>query len=83
MSLTLDCFELISLEELQIPKDYYKCLVNHYWLVVNGKALIYTRFGSYSPQCNVNEQISLRLREKIYPNAEVVKIPVAFVKNRI
>lgn len=68
--------KLIPLDELETPKTGYRVIAGYYWVVKDGCAMSYGLHNA--PQCNMNEGVAKRLQEKLYPDAEVVQIPVAF-----
>ncbi len=82
MNTNYDKIRFIPLEELETPKTGYQAMVGYFWVIKDGCAMAYCRFGNKentgSPQCNMNETIAKRLKEKLYPDAEVVQVPVAF-----
>ena len=57
----------------------YRCIKDSWWIAHPDKGLIFYR--KHSPQCNANEEIARRLKEKLYPWAEVVHMPFVFVES--
>lgn len=48
-----------------------------YWIVEDDCVMFFKKF---SPQCNPNEAVSLNIRDRLYPKASVLFIPVAYVE---
>lgn len=71
----------IPLEEIQIPKDNHRCIINRYWLSVNNLALFY----GLTPQCNTDKRVIDYIIEhndylnQTFPGIECVLIPFAYI----
>ncbi len=72
-------------EDALKPREGH-CYVDRWWTVhpENGLAFYYppgtkTRSKYSAPQCNSIEEITERIRDKIYPDHEVEFIPAVFV----
>jgi hypothetical protein len=73
-------------EDVTIVKGVVRIMENKYWWCINGKpeqAVFYVgKYGKYySPQCNSDESVMLRLPKPDLDNLELVLIPNAFVKH--
>jgi hypothetical protein len=73
----------IPIEVLTTPRSG-ESVADSYWAVREGRAIFYQRYGSrgWSLQCNSNEVVANKVIAKLYPGAEVVFIPVAFLGPR-
>ncbi len=69
----------IPLDEAKTPKEGH-CYVNRYWTVHPTKGvLFYTPDRkTMAPQCNDVEEITTKIRDKIYPDCEVIFIEAVF-----
>lgn len=74
----------MPLEDATAPKSgEVFCYRDHWWVVHPSRGLVLWNFGKHdAPQCNVNKAITERIRDKMYPWAEVQQMPVAFVRER-
>lgn len=73
----------IPLNELKKPKNNHEVMVDYYWHIIDGCAMAYHRYGPKDksagvPQCNGNPEVAKMIQERIYPDAIVVQIPVAY-----
>lgn len=65
--------------ELTSPREGSIVYLNRWWVITeNDEVLFYTARGSFSPQCNGNKTVAERVL-KLYPNAHIEQIPVAYV----
>jgi len=58
-----------------VPFTGAQVWVNNYWIVVDECLLFYKKT---SPQCNLNKEIAEKVRDKLYPGAEVRQIPLVY-----
>lgn len=71
-------FTEITIEELTTPKSNHKLILDHYWIIgPNGHPLIYTRMGSYTPQCNPSKEIADKV---VYEGCTIQFIDYAYVE---
>jgi hypothetical protein len=68
----------VKISELNTPKNgLFDIHIDHYWIVTkDDEVLIYRDF---SPQCNMSETLTTKLRDKIYPDCDVKQIPVIYL----
>ncbi len=67
----------IPLDRVTATQGLVQALHDRWWSVHPERGVvIYRRF---SPQCNMNEAISRKLTEKMYPWADVRQIPLVLV----
>lgn len=56
-----------------------ECIVDSWWSHVPGRGLLFYRMGTdLFPQCNGHRDLAERLTAKMYPDAEVLFVPVVF-----
>lgn len=67
----------IPVEKATTPFDGAYVYANRWWIVRDGCVLFFCKFA---PQCNPNKEITERLRDRLYPGAEVRFLPVVFAK---
>lgn len=68
----------VPLDELTTPREGY-VLMDRWWVVDRERGAM---FYGFSPQCNHNRALCEHLCGKLYENAEVVFVPVAFIGSR-
>jgi hypothetical protein len=78
--ISLDLFERIPLDVLQTPHEGHRVVANKHWVVLNGAALFLKRGRYLIPQYNSDERVVKAIIPKLYPEAESIFIPAAFVK---
>lgn len=75
---------LIPVAQATTPKDgLVHCHVDCWWIVIDECLVFYKppRWrGAGTPQCNANEEITRKIGAKLYPGAEVRKIPVVYIE---
>jgi hypothetical protein len=69
----------IPIEKATKPFDGARVYADKWWIVMDGCVLFYR---GRSPQCNANEDIAKRLRDRLYPGAEVHQLAVVFAEDR-
>ena len=52
---------------------------DRWWIVRDGNILFH---DGYAPQCNSNKEIAERIRDKLYPDADVQFLPVVYRPQR-
>lgn len=65
----------IPLSKLLTPFGNARVRCRLWWVIVDGDALFY---HGYAAQCNANKEIVDRIRDKLYPGADVTFIETAF-----
>ena len=73
-----DCTKL-PVSRVTIPFNEARVLTNSYWIVVDECVLMYK---GRSPQCNMNKEIAERVRDRLYPDAEVRFIPLVYLESK-
>jgi hypothetical protein len=72
----------VPLDELATPPPgIIEHLVNYWWLTHPMKGAVFYKFGHPTrkhPQANMNKSIMLKIRDDLYPWAEVVMVVHAF-----
>ncbi len=66
----------VPVEKATKPFDGGVVLCDRWWIVREECVLF---FRGVSPQCNANESITLRLRDRLYPGADVRFLPTVYV----
>lgn len=82
MNLDDHAIKWVLLSEAIRPKNGI-CMVriDHYWIYSREKdAIAFYRIGRGKsvPQCNSNEEITRGIRDRLYPEAEVLKVGIIF-----
>lgn len=74
----------IHIAQLEEPKSG-ECLIDHWWVVhpVRGALFYELPDGSASPQCNSDKTVAGLVREKVYPEHDLVQIATAYFGNGI
>lgn len=73
-------FKFISLEELTTPHEGDVVFLNRYWLLdEEGRAMIYTNGGAFTPQCNSSEAVAQRGASY---SSDYRFIPIAYVNRK-
>jgi hypothetical protein len=70
----------MALEEaIKPPTDgFWNVLTDRWWCVDPEKGLLF--YGT-APQCNRQKSIALLLASKCWPDAEIIQIPVVYLKH--
>lgn len=71
----------IPIDGLCTPRDG-DTLTNRWWVVGETGAFVHKRFPKQrgvSPQCNSDRRVAEVIQRKLYPDAELLFIPVAYV----
>jgi hypothetical protein len=72
-------FVFVPENELTQPRSG-ECLANCYWIIHPVKGLLFYKIGTTrAPQCNPNEQISLRILQNYLRHAELQGCEVKFI----
>lgn len=58
----------------------YRIYKDYWWIVTPDNEIM--QYGGRSFQCNANRKVSEAIRDKIYPQCEVRKIPLVFIPER-
>jgi len=69
----------VPIEKATTLFDGARVYANYWWVVRDGCILFFRKFA---PQCNKNREITERLRDKLYPGADVQFLPVVFREDR-
>lgn len=75
----------VPLEEASTPPGgIIECLKDNFWLYKEGKGILYwkDKYNSY-PQCNINRAVVENIKNRMYPWAEIIYVPVVFMKINI
>jgi len=72
---SIDKCDKIPISKAIVPFTGAQVWVNYYWVVVDECILFYKRTA---PQCNSNKELTERVRDKLYPGAEVRFIPLVY-----
>lgn len=75
MSDFLEKCDKLPISKAIVPFTGAKVWVDNYWVVVDECLLFYKKT---SPQCNSNQEIAEKVRDIIYPGAEVRLIPLVY-----
>lgn len=70
----------VPIDEATTPKDG-ECLVGRWWIYKSdeGIALAQITKHYYAPQCNHNQLVIRTLMEALYPDHELIEIPVVYL----
>ena len=70
----------VPIDALTTPRDG-DTYTNRYWAVAPSGALFYQSAGNrgWSPQCNANRAAVHQLIERLYPDANSLHIPIAYL----
>lgn len=74
----LDKCTKIPVNKAVVPFTGARVWVDCYWIVIEENILFYNKF---SPQCNPNKNLTEKLRDNLYPNAEVRHFPLIYGLN--
>jgi len=67
----------VPVEEVSRPRDgVFRVVVDAWWIMSGGQVMF---FRGHSPQCNANREVAERIRKSLYPECEIVQVPVAYV----
>lgn len=72
---SIDKCEKIPVSKAIVPFTGSQVWVDYYWVVVDECLLFYKKTA---PQCNSNKELTEKVRDKLYPGAEVRKIPLVY-----
>lgn len=76
MLISVSSIRKFKLEDLQKPKTgIYMIYVDHWWIIdKDGNVLLYLDHW----QCNSNENVAKTFRDNVYPDLDVVQVPVVY-----
>lgn len=67
-------------EAIKPKSGIFKIHVNDYWSVVEKDGVdCVMLYRGYAPQCNSNIAIVEHIKEKLYPEAKIVQLPIAYM----
>ena len=72
---SIDKCEKIPISKAIVPFTGAQVWVDYYWVVVDECLLFYKKTA---PQCNSNKGLTEKVRDSLYPGAEVRKIPLVY-----
>jgi len=77
--MAVDKHTFIPIAEAQTPRDG-RCMVDRWWIITDNQEIILWR--GFSPQCNQNEAIARDLQEQVWPDGDVMHLPVVYLRHR-
>lgn len=69
----------VPIKEATTPTDGSRVYANRYWTVMDECILFWRGFA---PQCNSNEDIAKKVRDKLYPECDVRFFEVIYHKEQ-
>lgn len=70
---------LVNVNSLLIPdkSGYFHCYKDYWWVInANNEVMVY---NGRSPICNANETIVKQMRDRNYPDCDVIQVPFVFL----